>query len=131
MRKSLINKTATVAVTSFTGALAAGGFFLFGMVGANAAGETNCNILTPVETVSEYGMTTLDWTAEGNCTGVVINLVSIDQSGTEKIVTSDNLEDLTASFTYGTLAVGTSYDFQVVGATAETNTAVSIKTVVG
>lgn len=129
MRKSFPAKTVTVAATSFLSALLGGTLLLTGMVGANAAETTSCHIAAPTSATSAYGNEQITWTGSGNCEGVTIDLVSITDAG-ETVLSSDDLtEDATATFTYGTLVAGSSYEFRIHGKAGDSATPIVLKTV--
>lgn len=131
MRKSFPAKTLTVAATSFLSALVGGTFLLTGMVGANAAESTSCHVAAPTSATSQYGNQNITWTATGNCDGVSIDLVSITGDSESTLTTDDLTSDRKATFTYGTLTPGTTYEFRIHGKSASTNTPIVLKTVAG
>lgn len=129
MRKSLSAQSLTVATTSFLVALVAGGALLMGTGGASAASDATCHISAPVETANAFGNHVMTWTGAGNCGGVSVNLVAV--TGTEStILQSDALaDDYTATFTYGSVANGTVYQFEILGESATTADPITLKTV--
>jgi hypothetical protein len=129
--RTLSKKAITLATTSFAASLVFGTLVLFGSGGANASTTTNCSIEKAVETQNDNGNNVITWTATGDCHGVTIDMIEVDANGTETTLQSDDLDtDLTSTFTYGTLAAGTSYDFRAHGKTESTKTPVSLKSVV-
>lgn len=122
-------RTLATATASFFAALIAGTAVMAGLGAASAAGPSTCHVSEPTSAVTDTGNTQTTWVADGNCIGVTIDMVMIDANG-ETTLSSDHLdEDLTASFTYGVLVGGTSYEFRIHGSTEDTATPVVLTTV--
>lgn len=127
MSASLSKKSISVAAGSFLFALTSGTVLMFGIGGANAASTEACTVAKPVTSVTATGNNTITWNTSGNCEGVKVELYMVNVDGSETLIQTDSVvEDNQATFTYGVIASGTSYDFRISGSTENTATPVSL-----
>lgn len=127
MSVQLSKKSISVASGSFLFALTTGVAILFGIGGANASQTDVCTVEKSVTSVDQNGNNSITWDTKGNCTGVEVKLYMVHPDGSEQLLQKDDVsEDSYASFTYGVIPQGLSYDFRIQGSTESTKTPVSL-----
>lgn len=127
MSVQLSKKSISVAGGSFLFALTTGVAVLFGIGGANASQTEVCTVEKPVTSVDLNGNNSIVWETKGNCTGVAVKFYMVHPDGSEQLLQKDDVsEDGYASFTYGVIPAGLTYDFRIQGSTENTKTPVSL-----
>lgn len=119
MRQSLSLKAASVVAGAFMFAFVAGTFAFSQPLNAAQAADVAC-VVSPAETVEDStGLAVFTASLSDSCQPLQVNLVAVDTSGAEKVLSSSNASvETPAEFRFGPVPDGfTKYEFKLTDGT--------------
>ncbi len=129
--RTFTKKALKTGLISFFAAGGIAGLVFVGGLGANAAESNSCHINSSTSKITPFGNHVLTWGASGDCAGVTVSLVAVTANSSQVLQADPLSPSLSASFTYGVIEAGTTYDFVVAGKTPATKKPIVLKTVSG